>query len=87
MGHLVGSIGEVAAAGEFDLDLHKSPYPNHDAKDKRCRDVQIETTAGDGNPVWQAAGKPKKNGQRTSIVATLQKLLHKGDLAALSSDL
>jgi hypothetical protein len=102
-GHLVGSIGEVIAALEFDLDLHKSSYPGHDAKDKQGRDVQIKTTAGnsvsmysicdrlivlricspewaeviydgDGAPVWDAAGKLQKNGQRTVSFATLRKL-------------
>jgi hypothetical protein len=45
-GHLVGSLGEVVAALEFDLDLHKASHPGHDAKDKKGRDVQIKTTGG-----------------------------------------
>jgi Family of unknown function (DUF6998) len=45
-GHLVGSLGEVVAALEFDLDLHKASHPGHDAKDKQGRDVQIKTTGG-----------------------------------------
>jgi hypothetical protein len=102
-GHLVGSLGEVIAALEFDLDLHKSSHPGHDARDKQGRDVQIKTTGGtsismyatcdrlivlricspewaevvydgDGGPVWDAAGKVQKNGQRTISFSTLRKL-------------
>lgn len=102
-GHLVGSIGEVIAAAEFRLELHKSSHPGHDAKDAQGRDVQIKMTAGlsismyadcdrlivlriaspewaeviydgDGAPVWQAAGKLQKNGQRTVRLSTLRRL-------------
>jgi hypothetical protein len=45
-GHLVGSIGEVIAAAEFRLELHKSSHPGHDAKDAQGRNVQIKMTAG-----------------------------------------
>lgn len=101
-GHLVGSIGEVIAATEFGLELHKPSHPGHDAKDNQGRDVQIKMTAGssismyadcdrlivlriaspewaeviydgDGAPVWQAAGKPQKNGQRTVRLSTLRR--------------
>jgi hypothetical protein len=102
-GHLVGSLGEVVAALEFDLELHKASHPGHDAKDKEGRDVQIKTTSGssismyadcdrlivlricspewaevvydgDGGPVWQAAGKLQKNGQRSVGLAAIRRL-------------
>jgi len=41
-GHLVGSIGEVAAAKHFGLTLYRASHPGHDAVDKTGRDVQVK---------------------------------------------
>jgi hypothetical protein len=44
-GHLVGHLGEVIAAKEFELTLLANSHPGHDAKDKAERYVQIKLTA------------------------------------------
>ena len=42
-GHLVGSIGEVAAKEHFGLKkLYTASHPGHDAVDKAGRDVQVK---------------------------------------------
>jgi len=46
-GHMVGSIGEVLAAENFDLELLPPSFQGHDAKDKQGRLVQIKATQGD----------------------------------------
>lgn len=46
-GHMVGSIGEVLAAENFDLELLPPSFQGHDAKDKEGRLVQIKATQGD----------------------------------------
>ena len=43
-GHLVGSIGEVLAAHDYDLTLLLSSTKAHDAKDKNGRLIQIKAT-------------------------------------------
>ena len=47
-GHLVGSLGEVIAAYEYDLDLLPNSHPVHDAvsRDGRNLQVQIKLTQG-----------------------------------------
>jgi hypothetical protein len=45
-GHLVGSIGEVAAAYIFDLDLNPASTQGHDAKSRDGPKVEIELTQG-----------------------------------------
>ena len=45
-GHMVGSIGEVLAAENFDLELLPPSFQGHDAKDKDGRLVQIKATQG-----------------------------------------
>ena len=50
-GHLAGSIGEVIAAGIFDLDLLENSAERHDAKTKKTgphiqKYVQIKSTQG-----------------------------------------
>jgi hypothetical protein len=47
-GHLVGSIGEVAAAYIFDLDLNPASTMGHDAKSRDGRNVEIKLTQGRG---------------------------------------
>jgi hypothetical protein len=47
-GHLVGSIGEVIAAGHFNLTLSDASNPAHDAVDAEGKLVQIKLTAGSG---------------------------------------
>lgn len=46
-GRLVGDIGEVLAALEFDLILHERSQPNHDATTSDGRNVQIKATFKD----------------------------------------
>ena len=46
-GHMVGSIGEVIAANEYDLKLFEASHPVHDAKSKDGKLVQIKATQGD----------------------------------------
>lgn len=43
-GHLVGSIGEVAAAYMFDLELNPASTLGHDAKSKCGKEVEIKLT-------------------------------------------
>lgn len=45
-GHMIGSIGEVIAAEEYDLELFEASYPIHDAKTKDGKLVQIKATQG-----------------------------------------
>ena len=45
-GHLVGSIGEVVAAGMFGLELLPASAPHHDAISVDGRKVQIKFTQG-----------------------------------------
>ncbi|TNJ39604.1 hypothetical protein FGE21_18810 [Phaeobacter sp. B1627] len=45
-GHLVGSIGEVAAAYIFDLDLNPASTMGHDARSRCGRNVEIKLTQG-----------------------------------------
>ena len=45
-GHLVGSIGEVAAAHMFNLRLLPTSSPTHDAKTNDGRKVQVKLTQG-----------------------------------------
>ena len=45
-GHMVGSIGEVYAEYLFDLTLHASSHPIHDAVTRDGRQVQIKATQG-----------------------------------------
>ncbi len=46
-GRLVGDIGEVIAAMEYDLILHKVSKPDHDAITSDGRNVQIKATFKD----------------------------------------
>ncbi len=46
-GRLVGDIGEVIAALEYDLELHEVQQPNHDATASDGRKVQIKATFRD----------------------------------------
>ena len=41
-GHLVGSLGEVIAAEELDLELYPASHAGHDAHDGKGGDVQIK---------------------------------------------
>lgn len=43
-GRLVGDIGEVLAALEYDVELHDVSRPNHDATTSDGRNVQIKAT-------------------------------------------
>jgi hypothetical protein len=45
-GHLVGHLGEVIAAKEFNLELLPNSHPGHDGVDSTGRYVQIKLTAG-----------------------------------------
>ena len=45
-GHLVGSIGEVAAADIFDLELTPASTMGHDARSRCGRNVEIKLTQG-----------------------------------------
>lgn len=47
-GHLVGSIGEVAAAYIFDLELNPASTMGHDARSRCGRNVEIKLTQGRG---------------------------------------
>jgi len=46
-GRLVGDIGEIIAAREFDIELDAKSRANHDAKTRDGRDVQIKATFKD----------------------------------------
>lgn len=46
-GHMIGSIGEVIAVDEYDLELFEASHPVHDAKTKDGKQVQIKATQGD----------------------------------------
>ena len=46
-GRLVGDIGEVVAALEYDIRLHDTSQPDHDAETKDGRRVQIKATFKD----------------------------------------
>ena len=46
-GHMIGSIGEVIATDEYDLELFEASHPVHDAKTKDGKLVQIKATQGD----------------------------------------
>mgnify|MGYP007094189565 FL=1 len=46
-GHMIGSIGEVIAAEEYDFELFEASHPVHDAKTKDGKQVQIKATQGD----------------------------------------
>ena len=46
-GRLVGDIGEVIAALEYDLNLHETSQPDHDATTSDGRNVQIKATFKD----------------------------------------
>ena len=46
-GRLVGDVGEVIAALEYDLVLHDVSQPNHDALTSDGRNVQIKATFKD----------------------------------------
>jgi hypothetical protein len=43
-GRLVGDIGEIIAATEFDIALDETSRPQYDAKTADLRDVQIKAT-------------------------------------------
>ncbi len=43
-GRLVGDIGEIIAAREFEIELDSKSRPIHDARTKDGRDVQIKAT-------------------------------------------
>ena len=45
-GHLVGSIGEVIAAYDYELQLLPASNPTHDAHSKDKRSIQIKATQG-----------------------------------------
>jgi len=45
-GHLVGSIGEVIAAHDYNLQLLAASNPIHDAKSTDGRSIQIKATQG-----------------------------------------
>lgn len=47
-GHLVGSVGEVAAAYMFDLELNAASTQGHDAISQDGRQVEIKLTQGKG---------------------------------------
>lgn len=46
-GHMVGSIGEVITAEEYDLELFEASHPVHDARAQDGKLVQIKATQGD----------------------------------------
>lgn len=46
-GRLVGDIGEVIADLEYDLTLHETSQPDHDATSSDGRNVQIKATFKD----------------------------------------
>jgi hypothetical protein len=46
-GRLVGDIGEIIAAREFDIELDAKSRAHHDAKTRDGRDVQIKATFKD----------------------------------------
>ena len=46
-GRLVGDVGEVVAAIEYDITLHNVSQPNHDATTSDGRNVQIKATFKD----------------------------------------
>jgi hypothetical protein len=46
-GRLVGDVGEVIAALEYDIVLHEVMQPNHDATTSDGRNVQIKATFKD----------------------------------------
>jgi len=46
-GRLVGDIGEIIAALEYDVVLHETSQPNHDADTSDGRRVQIKATFKD----------------------------------------
>jgi hypothetical protein len=46
-GRLVGHVGEVIAALEYDVTLHDISRPNHDATTSDGRNVQIKPTFKD----------------------------------------
>lgn len=46
-GRLVGDVGEVIAALEYDLKLHEISQPTHDATTSDGRNVQIKATFKD----------------------------------------
>jgi hypothetical protein len=46
-GRLVGDVGEVIAALEYDVTLHDVSQPNHDATTSDGRNVQIKATFKD----------------------------------------
>jgi len=105
-GHLVGSLGEVLAAWEFDLELAPPSNAGFDATtlDGKLK-VEIKATSrrsiglgtgrasysdrliallldrehgheviynGPSAPVWEAAGKPQRNGQQTIGITKLR---------------
>jgi hypothetical protein len=43
-GRLVGDIGEVIAALEYDIKLHETSQPDHDATSSDGRNVQVKAT-------------------------------------------
>jgi hypothetical protein len=47
-GHLVGSLGEVAAVALFDINLHNASYKGCDAITPDGRTVEIKATYGTG---------------------------------------
>ena len=102
-GHMVGSLGEVAAAKVYGLKLFEASNPVHDAFAADGKLIQIKTTQGDriaisdepsylivlrlnrdgtfdeiyngpGEPVWAAAGKLQKTGQRHVSLTKLAEL-------------
>ncbi len=46
-GHLIGSLGEVLVAEEFDLELLPPSFKAHDARDRQGKLVQIKATQRD----------------------------------------
>lgn len=54
-GHLVGSLGEVIAAGALGLILHPASYKGHDAVDADGRFVQIKMTGRNGRSIAMRA--------------------------------
>jgi len=104
-GHLLGSIGEVIATNNYDLELLPASYETHDAFTPEGKMVQIKATQknrvslygepeflivlkilpdgsalelynGPGKQVWNSAGEPQKNGQRSISVAKLKGLMN-----------
>ena len=103
-GHLVGSLGEVIAAREFNLELLPASAKAHDAIDENGRFVQIKLTGGksislrhdcdrllvmrilnsdyaevvyygEGEPIWNAAGKMQTNGQRSISIYRINQVI------------